>query len=108
MKKSTNGTADPVGGAIDRDANAAYRLRALIDRVEEAIMQDSEKIRQSCLLEGGLSKMSKKVLRHLQQEQVSAAWATIALSAVLAQINLQKLARKIWPELKQSRRQVQR
>ncbi|HEU5382782.1 MAG TPA: hypothetical protein VFV38_45830 [Ktedonobacteraceae bacterium] len=108
MKKPTKVITDPVVRAFDRDANAAYRLRALIDRVEEAIMQDSEQIRQSCPLEGGLAKMSKRLLRHLQQEQTSAAWATIALSAVLAQINLQKLARNIWPELKQSRKQVQR
>ncbi|HZU01170.1 MAG TPA: hypothetical protein VFA10_15990 [Ktedonobacteraceae bacterium] len=104
MKTRRNVITDPVVRAIDRASQAEYRLRALIDRVEEAIEQDRDRIRLACPLEGGLSKMSNVLLRYLQQEQTKVAqWASIAQGCVLDLINVKKLARSIWPELKQSK-----
>ena len=103
MKTQRNVVTDPVVKAIDRASQAEYRLEAFIACVEEAIKQDRDRIRQSCPLEGGLYKMSKVLLRYLQQEQTKVpGWASIALGEVLDLINVSRLARSIWPELKQS------
>ncbi len=103
MKTRRNVITDPVVRAIDRASQAEYRLGAFIDRVEEAIEQDRDRIRLACPLEGGLSEMSKILLRYLQQEQTNVPeWASIALGEVLGMINVNRLARSIWPELKQS------
>ncbi len=103
MKKQRNVVTDPVVKAIDRASQAEYQLEALLARVEEAIKQDRDRIRLACPLEGGLSKMSKLLHRYLQQEQAEAPeWASIALGEVLGLINVNRLARSIWPELKQS------
>ena len=103
VKKQRNVITDPVVRAIDRASQAEYRLGALLARVEEAIMQARDQIRQACPLEGGLYKMSKVLLRYLQQEQTDAPeWASIALGEVLDLINVNKLTRSIWPELKRS------
>jgi hypothetical protein len=100
MKKQGSVVTDPVVRAIDRASQAEYRLEALLARVEEAIKQDRDRIRLACPLEGGLYKMSRILLRYLQQEQAKEPeWASIALGEVLALINVSRLARSIWPEL---------
>lgn len=103
MKKQKKVVTDPVVKAIDRASEAEYRMVAFIAHVEEAIKQDRDWIRLACPLEGGLSKMSTILLRYLQREQTETAkWASIALGEVLDLINVKRLARSIWPELKRS------
>jgi hypothetical protein len=93
---------DSVVNAFDRASQAQYRLQELIERVEEAILQDKETIRAACPLEGGENAMARALLHYLQLEQraVSPGWAGVALEQAIAVIDVKRLARTIWPELK--------
>jgi hypothetical protein len=105
MSKQTQGINDPVVTAIDRASEAKSRLAALISRVEEAIVRDKEQIRAACPHDGGVNAMSRALLHHLQQEQSRAQpWASVALGEALSLIDLKKLTRSIWPELREARR----
>lgn len=103
MTKQRNVITDPVVRAIDRASQAQYRLGELIAHVEEAIKEDRDRIRLACPMEGGLYRMAKALRQYLQQEQTNVPeWASIALGEVLDLINVEKLTRSIWPELRRS------
>jgi len=103
MKKDSNFITDPVVKAIDRASHAQYRLEALVAHVEEVIKQDREQIRASCPFEGNVGVMSKVLLHYLQREQTKVqGWANMTLGEELDAINVRKLAKFIWPELRRS------
>jgi hypothetical protein len=103
MRKSGNMLKDHVVNAFDRASQAQYQLQDLIERVEEAILQEKEAIRAACPQAGGSTAMARTLLHYLQQEPDHAqGWTRVALGTVLALIDMKRLVGLIWPELKRS------
>jgi len=100
MKKRKSDPLDLAVAAIDRASQAQYRLNTLIERVENAILQEKEAIRAAYPLESNPPEMAQHLLHYLQQKQNSShQWERTALDEVITVVRIDLLAMTIWPEL---------
>ena len=98
---------DPVVNTIDRDSQDHHLLDELIDAVAQAILSERESLRSDCPVAATASETARVLQKYLEEECVRPAWACTAFLQVLPLLDLVKLAKEIWPELKATRRQQQ-
>jgi hypothetical protein len=97
---------DPFVNAIDRDSEDHHLLESLINTVAQAILKERASLRSDCPRAATVSETALVLQTFLEEETVRPAWARAAFLQALPLLDLGKIIKEIWPELKKAKRKA--
>ena len=88
--------------SLGSSEEAVFRLKALVEKAEEAILWQRVLLRESIPYQGSAEDMAHDLMEFLQYQssryQNFPAWAALGLSEILVLVDARKLVRQIWSE----------